>query len=250
LFVPNLSSPKTASADFALRREISIDNRCILLGGASRRRQLPRDAQHYLQEFVWTTALATWTYNLAQRRERSIVMPHQEQYVCVPTALHGASLRIEVATFLAFPGTMAISTAGYAHSPFRSTTGSSKRKLRNCPLLLRFTVPCGRGVRRPKTSSNLTTLRDLANARKSGLSTESSMRTAPRHKLPQRAELFGRYAPTFCFTAVRPQRMLETPGNSEIPWRPFPNKPGQQSPASAIIRSANRRSSTLLPYDT
>jgi len=132
LFVPNLSFPKGRHLLISrYDEEISIDNRAYCW-----RRRVADGQYHAMRSIIcksscWTTHCDLDLYFGAAALERSIVMPHQNNTVCVRYRLcTDASLRMKLHRFLRFAGTMHLTRQLRRIHRFDQHR-SSKRKLRN-----------------------------------------------------------------------------------------------------------------------
>ena len=95
-FVPNLSDPKGRHVLVPrIDEEIELGDRVVNLGGAEMRDgELHSDAHRYLREFRLEALVPTWTFDVdGTVIEKSLVMPHGQNTVCVRYRLVGGPPR-------------------------------------------------------------------------------------------------------------------------------------------------------------
>jgi predicted glycogen debranching enzyme len=106
LFVPNLSSPKGRRIMISRCDEIIHDGEGLLnLGGAEfENGRFSGDAHRCLREFRLDHGIATWVFEVGDVVfEKSIVMPHNHNTVCVQyRLLQGACLDIRIRPYVSF----------------------------------------------------------------------------------------------------------------------------------------------------
>ncbi|HKS55652.1 MAG TPA: glycogen debranching enzyme N-terminal domain-containing protein, partial [Steroidobacteraceae bacterium] len=106
LFVPNLAAPKGRHIMISRCDESLVTpDRQVHLGGAEfEHERFVGESHRYLQEFRLDHRIAVWTFELDDVvLEKSIVMPHNQNTVCVQyRLLRGSSLDLRVRPFVSF----------------------------------------------------------------------------------------------------------------------------------------------------
>jgi predicted glycogen debranching enzyme len=106
LFVPNLAAPKGRHIMISRCDEsVVTPERQVHLGGAEfEHEQFVGESHRYLREFRLDHRIAVWTFEFdAVVLEKSIVMPHNQNTVCVQyRLLRGRSLDLRVRPFVSF----------------------------------------------------------------------------------------------------------------------------------------------------
>jgi len=106
LFVPNLSAPKGRHIMISRCDEIIHDGESALnLGGAEfENGRVSGDADRCLREFRLDHGIVTWVFEIGQAVfEKSIVMPHNQNTVCVQyRLLQGAALELHIRPYVSF----------------------------------------------------------------------------------------------------------------------------------------------------
>jgi predicted glycogen debranching enzyme len=106
LFVPNLSAPKGRFVMISrCDEEVLFDHHRIILGGAEFESGNSVGLAHrYLREFRFDHRIATWLYEFnGTVLEKSLVMPHNQNIVCVKyRLLAGSDIELRVRPFMTF----------------------------------------------------------------------------------------------------------------------------------------------------
>jgi predicted glycogen debranching enzyme len=106
LFVPNLAAPKGRHIMISRCDEfVTVGDQRIHLGGAEFvNDRVVGESHRYLKEFRLDRRIAVWTFELGDSTiEKSIVMPHNQNTVCVRyRLLRGAPVELHVRPFVSF----------------------------------------------------------------------------------------------------------------------------------------------------
>lgn len=106
LFVPNLASPKGRFIMISrYDEEVFVGERRVLLGGAEfEDRHRIGQTPCYLHEFRFDHRIATWVYRIDDAElEKSILMPHNQNTVCVRyRLLRGKGIKLHIRPFASF----------------------------------------------------------------------------------------------------------------------------------------------------
>ncbi|MGE5867029.1 MAG: amylo-alpha-1,6-glucosidase [Rhizobacter sp.] len=151
LFVPNLAEPKGRHILISrFDEEISCGDRHVTIGGAEYLDgHLHNDVHRCLREFRLDALMPTWVFEVGgQVIEKTIVMPHNQNTVCVVYRLlagERASLRLR--PFVAFRRQDAV-LQPQSDWPFVLTYGRGRYEIKQSPgdLFVRFRLNPGGGV--------------------------------------------------------------------------------------------------------
>lgn len=151
LFVPNLAEPKGRHILISrFDEEISCGDRHVTIGGAEYLDgNLHNDVHRCLRDFRLDALMPTWVFDIGgQLIEKTIVMPHNQNTVCVVyRLLAGEKASIRLRPFVAFRRQDS-ELAPQSDWPFVLTYGRGRYEIKQSPgdLFVRFRLNPGGGV--------------------------------------------------------------------------------------------------------